>query len=160
MDVCLRAFWKDGGVLGLMADARWSPRFDAGRYWPLRRVGAVFWIADGLRLSVEEPLLQIGGVILDEEWPAQRAQTALGSSALTDGTDKPRWRRVPNGTGELSSLSALTQLVEAGRVFRNSFISATFREEQQQQQQRLWKKARRAPSLLNLIGVAEWAGVS
>jgi len=35
-------------------------------------------------------LLQIVGVILDEELHSLRAETALGSSSLTDGTDKPK----------------------------------------------------------------------
>jgi len=59
---------------------------DAG----LWRLLSVVLYAKRNRLSLWMYLLRIVGVILKEESHSQRAETGLGSSSLTDGTDKLR----------------------------------------------------------------------
>jgi hypothetical protein len=73
--------------------------------------------------------LQIAGAVLDEESHSPQAETALGSSALTDKTDKFKMGLIQNGANELGLVSLVKQVDDTGRVFRNVFISGTFREE-------------------------------
>jgi hypothetical protein len=74
-------------------------------------------------------LLQIVVVILGEESHSMRAETALGSSSLTDGTDKPKVRLIQNGGNELRLVPVPIQLDDTGRMFRGLFVSGTPRFE-------------------------------